>query len=307
MREAERVADVAWQTVAELMARIQLDPARDWSLEVLARASGYERHHLAHVFTEVCGESPHQYVKRLRLEWAAYLLRHADHPTVADVAGRLGYGSGEAFCRAFRQHFGATPTAFREQPYRLGAAEPLPVPRAVRGVDWPRGLVPDPEIVEVGPLSGWTFRIPSFAPQDVLLGMGHLLQHCPPTDSWQLGGVSQPWGWTTESAEREFRCLRVVDANAGAPPPPLLPWRLDLGWFARFEFDGDGTDAAAACLWIMAEWIPRAGLRIAYGPLFSLTHATYGPQGGRLRIHAPVVVGRPPAGLECVRDDPALG
>ena len=292
-RACDGVARIAWQTVAEVMARIQDDPARDWSLEDLARTSGYERHHFAHLFAEVCGEPPQKYVKRLRLEWAAYLLRDPVQPPVSEVAARLGYASAESFCRAFRRQFGVAPRPFRAQPYRHGAGEQPPVPHPVLGDDWPRGLAPGPEIVALGPLCGYTIRVRSFETTDVALGMAELFRFCPPNDSWQLGGLAQPWGWHTEDGERDFRCLRLVDAEAGPPPPPLLPWRLPRGWFARFDFDGAAADVPPACLWIINEWMLRAGLRAAYGPLISLGDISYGPQGGRLRLYAPVVVANP--------------
>jgi len=51
-------------------------------------------------------------VRRLRLETAGRALRERDG-SVTDVALAAGYGSPEAFTRAFQQAFGAAPSAYR--------------------------------------------------------------------------------------------------------------------------------------------------------------------------------------------------
>ena len=60
------------------------------------------------------GESVMGFVRRLRLERAAMRLRYSAD-SVTEVALTTGYGTHEAFTRAFKARFGASPTVYREQ------------------------------------------------------------------------------------------------------------------------------------------------------------------------------------------------
>jgi AraC family transcriptional regulator len=85
---------------------------RDLDPRELARRAGFSPHHFHRVFRGMLGESVMGYVRRLRLERAALRLKHANEP-VSAVALDAGYGSHEAFTRAFRERFGVTPSGFR--------------------------------------------------------------------------------------------------------------------------------------------------------------------------------------------------
>src|SRR5258708_10685016 len=64
------------------------------------------------MFRAMTGESVAAVVRGLRLETAGRVLRERDG-SVTDVALAAGYGSPEAFTRAFQQAFGAAPSDYR--------------------------------------------------------------------------------------------------------------------------------------------------------------------------------------------------
>jgi AraC family transcriptional regulator len=70
------------------------------------------RFHFDRVVSAVAGESPAKFRRRVRLERAAYRLSTSRH-TVLDIAVEAGYGSHEAFTRAFTRAHGVTPTRWR--------------------------------------------------------------------------------------------------------------------------------------------------------------------------------------------------
>lgn len=80
----------------------------------IAEVSGFSLHHFHRVFRGMMGESVMGYVRRLRLERAAFRLKHAGGD-VTSVAFAHGYDSHEAFTRAFHAHFGVPPSAYRER------------------------------------------------------------------------------------------------------------------------------------------------------------------------------------------------
>ena len=86
---------------------------RDLSVADLAAVAGLSPAHFSRLFTAATGEPPHRYVRAVRLDEAARLLRHTRR-SVLDVALAVGYGDPSSFGAAFRRRYGASPTAYRE-------------------------------------------------------------------------------------------------------------------------------------------------------------------------------------------------
>src|SRR5262249_7899759 len=82
------------------------------SLADIARQAGVSRFHLAHAFRAATGMSLMRYLRGRRLSVAAGRLA-AGADDILGVALDAGYGSHEAFTRAFREQFGRTPEAVR--------------------------------------------------------------------------------------------------------------------------------------------------------------------------------------------------
>ena len=104
--------------VNRVIDHISAHLAEDLSLEGLARVAAFSPFHFHRIFRAVSGETLFGFVQRLRLERAALaLVHHRDHSILA-VALDHGSASAATFARAFKAHFGMSPTAWR----RGGAA-----------------------------------------------------------------------------------------------------------------------------------------------------------------------------------------
>lgn len=95
---------------AQLFIQNHLD--EDLTLETLAAEADYSPCHFHRIFRGIAGESADDYVRRLRMERAAQSLRYRRR-SVLDVALDAGYGSHEAFTRAFVRTFGVTPSDYQ--------------------------------------------------------------------------------------------------------------------------------------------------------------------------------------------------
>jgi AraC family transcriptional regulator len=82
------------------------------SLSELAQSVGLSIAHFSEMFRKSTGETPHQFVLRLRVERAKQMLRSAES-RVLDVAIACGFKTQQHFARVFRQLCGATPTEYR--------------------------------------------------------------------------------------------------------------------------------------------------------------------------------------------------
>lgn len=89
-------------------------PARDHSLDELARVSGMSRSVFAERFADAFQRPPIDMLKQVRLHRAANLLRNTRLP-IQIIAMTVGYSSRSYFSRAFRSAYGTDPKSFREE------------------------------------------------------------------------------------------------------------------------------------------------------------------------------------------------
>jgi AraC family transcriptional regulator len=107
--------EIANRTIEEmipLLIQVQRDLDEDLKLDVLAARFGYSPFHFHRRFKELTGETPRQYVHRLRLEKAAYKLQITDE-SVLNIGLSVGFRNHETFSRAFKQRFDYTPSRYR--------------------------------------------------------------------------------------------------------------------------------------------------------------------------------------------------
>ncbi|MFI5834481.1 helix-turn-helix domain-containing protein [Micromonospora sp. NPDC051300] len=104
------------------------DPAA--SPSGLAARVHLSRFHFDRLVAAATGEPPGALRRRLLLERAAHRLVTSDR-TVLDIAVEAGYGSHEAFTRAFQRSYGFAPTAVRRRPPLVFRELELPCPSGV--------------------------------------------------------------------------------------------------------------------------------------------------------------------------------
>jgi AraC family transcriptional regulator len=82
------------------------------SLRDLAHSVGLSTAHFSEMFRKSTGETPHQFVLRLRVERAKEMLRSAES-RVLDVAIACGFKTQQHFARVFRHVCGLSPKEYR--------------------------------------------------------------------------------------------------------------------------------------------------------------------------------------------------
>lgn len=90
------------------------EPARDWTVSLLAEQASMSRATFARHFEAAAGTSPLELVTRLRIELARELLRKGNLP-VGAVGEQVGYRSEAAFSRVFSKTTGMTPSRYRRE------------------------------------------------------------------------------------------------------------------------------------------------------------------------------------------------
>jgi AraC family transcriptional regulator len=138
-------SDLAMSVTGKALWYIESHLDADVSLEAAADSVGVSRFHLSRAFTASTGKALTSYARARRLSVAATKLLNGA-PDILAVALEAGYGSHEAFTRAFRQHFALTPEQFRtrggeaasllQEPMQMNpttTVSTLATPRIVKG------------------------------------------------------------------------------------------------------------------------------------------------------------------------------
>jgi AraC family transcriptional regulator len=107
--------------VAKVLGFIQINLFEDLSLQRLADVAHYSPYHFQRIFAEYVGESPKQYIIRLRLERIAHYLKVFPNLSISELADKSGFASLSTFSRAFKNYFGVSAEEYRrmsEDDYR---------------------------------------------------------------------------------------------------------------------------------------------------------------------------------------------
>ncbi|MCU0401696.1 MAG: GyrI-like domain-containing protein [Algoriphagus sp.] len=94
--------------------KLESDLSKDFALNELAFFSTYSPWHFHRMFFQFQSENVKDYVRRLRLEKAAFEIKTTSFP-ILEIAFEAGYTSQESFTKAFRKNLGITPAAYRRK------------------------------------------------------------------------------------------------------------------------------------------------------------------------------------------------
>lgn len=96
------------ERVERVITLLKTDLSATPALEEIARAAGCSAFHLSRTFSTATGMTIPQYLRQLRMERAAELLRSGKF-NVTETALEVGYSSLSHFSHAFRETFGCCP------------------------------------------------------------------------------------------------------------------------------------------------------------------------------------------------------
>lgn len=94
--------------------KMHAEPQREWSLEALAEISQLSKNGYTAAFKKKLGESPIQYLAKVRIQKAMRLLSDSDS-NLDLIAEQVGYKDPFGFSKAFKKWTGVSPREYREQ------------------------------------------------------------------------------------------------------------------------------------------------------------------------------------------------
>ena len=87
---------------------------KNLNIDCLSETMGYGRSSFYRKVTTLIGYSPKEYIRKLRIERAAELLRSSDTITVAEVAYMTGFNTPQYFSTVFRAYYNMLPSEYQK-------------------------------------------------------------------------------------------------------------------------------------------------------------------------------------------------
>lgn len=116
------MTDVWQERIDSIVDAVRNDLREAHSLTELASHANSSKHHFHRRFLAVTGETPLQFVRRSRLERAAYLMMASPDRTLTDIGHEVGFSETSAFSRSFRQMYGIAPSKWKRNPRPVTSA-----------------------------------------------------------------------------------------------------------------------------------------------------------------------------------------
>lgn len=221
------------------------------SLDDVASHAGVSRFHISRAFPAVTGWSITGYTRARRLTEAARLLAKGA-PDILSVALEAGYGSHEAFTRAFRDQFGITPEKVRKQRSldSLKLVEPLPMDDN-RNIHLDAPVIEDhPAMLLAGIKRHQRMSVPNTLPlqwQQFVQHLGHIPEEVQGTTYGVIGNVAD------DGDEYDYYTAIEV-GREGELPQDFMVLRIPPQRFARFQHRGHISTIRATIGAIFDKW-----------------------------------------------------
>lgn len=268
---------------------------RDFELAEMADAACFSRYHFHRMFSAFSGETPGEFLRRIRLAKAAGLLRDDPRRDVTAVAMDSGFSSPSVFSRAFKDRFGVSPSAFRaadeaklasilkaaglarskpsQTPGNDGQAEGneghapggyLPYAEPILDVRWRKDMAKLEYKVELKDLPAMTVAYARHVGAYNLIGeaFGRLYRWAGPRgfigpETMHLACYHDDPDLTPPEKLRSSACISVA---AGTPTDgDIGSMQIPGGLFAVAHFEIDQSQFGEAWTALMGEWLPSSG------------------------------------------------
>lgn len=232
------------------------------NLEQIASAIQVSPYHLTRAFAAVLGMPLMRYVRRRRLSEAAKQLA-VGATDILTVALEHGYGSHEAFSRAFKDEFRVTPESVRSQGHfkNLVLTEPI----AMNTTQTPQLGLPRLETLSPRRLAGIVERYDCESPtgfSDQWQRFAPYLNYLTKEIRRNVYGVSFNF-----DDDGKFDYLSGIEVKNGVELPfGLVQLDLPEQRYAVFSYNGHVADIRAVLKTIWSEALSASGYEAAPGP-----------------------------------------
>ena len=250
--------------------------SRDISLDEVAAVAGVSRYHMTRAFAAATGMPVIAYAKARRLSEAAKTLARGA-PDIFTVALEAGYGSHEAFTRAFRDQFGMTPEQLRAGRILeiIQLVEPLPMADTPQPKIEPPRIATGKALLVAGLSERYTYATSAAIPSQWQAFQPHI-GHVP----GQVGKVAYGVFYNTDDSGNMDYMTGVEVADFSDLPKTFARLRIPEHLYAVFAHKGHVSTIRATMNAIWNGWLPNSGYQAADAPGFERYGEEFDPHSG---------------------------
>jgi len=103
------------QRINRVLTYVCQNLGKAMTLDELASVACYSKYHFLRIFKAIVRETAAGFVRRMRIEKAAYFLLYNPQASITQIALDCGFSSSQNFAKAFKQYYRLTPQGFRQQ------------------------------------------------------------------------------------------------------------------------------------------------------------------------------------------------
>lgn len=97
---------------------IEQNIEKQFTLDELAEVANFSKYHFHRIFQACVGETPFQFITRVRLEKAASAFSMREELSISEIANKCGFTDVSIFSRNFKNYFKKSPSAYRKEKER---------------------------------------------------------------------------------------------------------------------------------------------------------------------------------------------
>jgi AraC family transcriptional regulator len=237
-------------------------------LKEVSRAAMLSPFHFHRVFRVLVGESLAEFVKRLRLERALFMMSHTRRASLTTIALACGFSSSSDFSRCFRQRYGAPPSTFDIKGWRDAHRSELQA--MVPGSDerphlkqLPAGHNPDGFRVRIRDLAARTvayIRVRNPYRGDAVVKATQRLVTWAERNSLAHGQwLGYQWDNPEITHLESCQYYTAVEAERFTPKGEIGRFRFPPMVVAQVEIRGGIDLELRALQWLFGAWLPKSG------------------------------------------------
>jgi len=271
---------------------IEINLCNQFTLDELASVASFSKYHFHRIFLGVIGETPFQFITRLRLQKAGTFLIMNPQLSISDIAINSGFTDISIFSRNFKHHFGQAPSVWKKQmleksnlsqiksnPEKVKNELSVYFCKYSKSLKWRTNMeqnksieikqLPDMTVAyvrHIGPYKGdealfqglWNKLFAWAGPKGLLAQ----------TDLISLAIYHDDPNITEDMKLRTSICLTVpedtmVDGEVGK-------MKVEGGQYMVARFVVNATEFADAWQWVYAKWFPESGYQPDDKPCFEM-------------------------------------
>jgi AraC family transcriptional regulator len=253
------------ERVSRVVAHMQANLRDDLSLDALAKVACFSPYHFQRVFKAMTGESPSEFVKRVRLEKAANMLAASSAP-ITDIAMECGFSSPSVLSREFKLRFGMAPVTWRRTTAREAKDADVVIRFIPDDADWSGASIerrPAIRVAAVTCFEGYGRGIAkAYAALYRWAGAKGLLSDRPIA-------MGIPWDnpSITHATKCRYSACLEIPATAEAPSGPVAAFEFPARDYLEVPYEGPIAGLGAAYESLYGRYLPASGREPADDPV----------------------------------------